>query len=58
VVADPAGFVELPWPVAVGAAECILEAEERSGRKLRIHLKGPATAQAVSLGRVLWTGEE
>jgi hypothetical protein len=58
VAADPAGFVELSWPVAVGTAECILEAEERSGRKLRIHLKGPATTQAVLLGRLLWMGEE
>ena len=51
-------FVELPWPGAAPLAECILEAEDESGRKLRIHLKGPATAQAASLGRLLWTGEE
>ena len=50
-------FVELPWPGAAPLAECILEAEDHSGRKLRIHLKGPATAQAAALGRLLWTGE-
>ena len=55
---DPCGFVELSWPGAASLAECILEAEDHSGRKLRIHLKGPATAQAASLGRLLWTGEE
>ena len=55
---DASGFVELPWPGAVPVAECILEAEDHSGRKLRIHLKGPATAQATLLGRLLWTGEE
>jgi len=54
---DPCGFVELSWPGAASLAECILEAEDHSGRKLRIHLKGPATAQAASLGRLLWTGE-
>jgi len=54
---EPAAFVELPWPGAASLAECILEAEDRSGRKLRIHLKGPATAQASWLGRLLWTGE-
>ena len=57
VAEDPSGFVELPWPGGAPLAECILEAEEQSGRKLRIHLKGPATAQAASLGRLLWTGE-
>jgi hypothetical protein len=55
---EPAAFVELPWPGAASLAECILEAEDHSGRKLRIHLKGPATAQATSLGRLLWKGEE
>jgi len=54
---DRSGFVELPWLGGAPLAECILEAEERSGRKLRIHLKGPAAAQAASLGRLLWTGE-
>ena len=50
-------FVELPWPGVAPAPECILEAEDRTGKKLRIQLKGSATAQAVSLGRILWTGE-
>ena len=54
----PGGFVELPWLGAAPIPECILEVEDHSGRKLRIHLKGPATAQAASLGRMLWTGEE
>ncbi len=55
---ERSAFVELAWPGVAPMAECILEAEDGSGRKLRIHLKGPATAQADSLGRVLWTGEE
>jgi hypothetical protein len=49
-------FVEWPWPVAAATAECLLEAEDQRGNKLRIHLKGEATAQAVSLGRMLWKG--
>jgi hypothetical protein len=56
-----AAFVELPplagfaaMPDAGPAAECTLEFEEPSGRKLRISLRGPATAQALELGRVLW----
>lgn len=51
-------FVELPWSGATLTPECILEAEDRAGKKLRIQLKGSATAQAASLGRMLWTGEE
>ncbi len=54
---DGPRFVELSWPGAALTPECILEAEGSAGRKLRIHLKGAATAQAVSLGRMLWTGE-
>ena len=54
----PAAFVELPplagLPETGPAAECTLELEEPSGRRLRISLKGPATAQALELGRVLW----
>jgi hypothetical protein len=48
------GFVELPFVGAASVPECILEAEDQSGTKLRIHLKGGATAQAMSLGRMLW----
>lgn len=59
--AAAAAFVELPplagfagMADAGPAAECTLELEEPSGRKLRISLRGPATAQALELGRVLW----
>jgi len=55
---DQSGFVELRWPGAAPIPECLLEAEDHSGRKLRIRLKGAATAQAAALGRMLWTGEE
>lgn len=47
-------FVELPFVGAAPLPECILEAEDPSGTKLRIHLKAEATAQALSLGRMLW----
>jgi hypothetical protein len=60
---NPAGddaprFVELPWVGTASTPECILEAQDQAGRKLRIHLKGQATAQAGSLGRMLWRHEE
>ena len=50
------GFVELPWLGADPLPECILEAEDGDGSKLRIHLKNAAVSQAVSLGRMLWRG--
>jgi hypothetical protein len=55
--ADAPQFLEFP-PLVVGpTAECTLELEDTSGRKLRILLKGPATTQAVALGRMLWRGD-
>lgn len=48
------GFVELP-PLPLGTtSECMLELEDPSGRKLRISLKGQATAQVLSLSQLLW----
>jgi transposase-like protein len=55
---DAPRFLELPWSGVAPVPECTLEAEDRAGRTLRIHLKGEATAQAVALSRVLWRGEE
>lgn len=49
-------FVELPWSGLPTVSECLLEAEDGEGSKLRIHLKGEAISQAVLLGRVLWKG--
>jgi hypothetical protein len=56
--AEATGFVELPWFQAAAVPECLVEAEDRLGTRLRIHLKGPATAQAASLTRMLWKDEE
>ena len=56
-VEAPPQFVELA-PLALGTtAECTLETEDAAGRKLRICLKGPATAQALQLGEMLWRGQ-
>jgi hypothetical protein len=53
---EVARFVELPWPGVPAVSECVLEAEDGDGSKLRIHLKGEAISQAASLGRMLWKG--
>ena len=55
--ADAPQFLEFPPLVVAATAECTLELEDTSGRKLRILLKGPATTQAVALGRMLWKGD-
>jgi len=47
-------FVELAPLPGGSTAECTLELEHPSGRKLRICLKGQATAQAWELGQLLW----
>lgn len=47
-------FVELPALPFANPAECTLELEEPSGRKLRIALRGQATAQAMTLSQMLW----
>jgi hypothetical protein len=54
---EGSAFVELPWRGAAEVSECILEAEDGAGRKLRIQLQGAATAQALALGRMLWEGK-
>ena len=51
----PTPFVELPrWSPGLSSGECLLELESPTGRKLRISLKGTATAQALALSELLW----
>jgi len=49
-------FVELPAAPA-GATECVIEMEKASGTKMRVHLKGVAAADVVSVSRSLWGAE-
>jgi len=46
-------FVELP-AAPVGTTECLIEMEKASGAKMRLHLKGVAAADVVSLSQGLW----
>jgi len=52
----PRAFVELITPRSGGSPECRLEMEGPRGR-MRIELKGMATAELVALSRGLWDGE-
>ena len=53
----PAGFVELPMAADRGGVECIMEADDGDGRRLRIHLKGAAGADLACLAESLWRPE-
>jgi hypothetical protein len=46
-----AAFVELSVPAAVASRECTVEPEDRSGAKMRIHLRGVEIPDVVALCR-------
>ncbi len=50
-------LVELIKPSVSGIPECTIEVEGRRGR-MRIQVKGAATAELISLSQRLWEGEE
>ncbi len=54
-VVDGATFVELTPPVR-DVSECLVELEDNSGAKMRIHLKGTKLPDLVALGRSFWGG--
>ncbi len=47
------GFLEIP--LFASAAECVLEMEDSQGARLRVELKGPATAHCEALAQALWS---
>ena len=49
-------FLELAVSPRSGAGECILEWEAVDGAKMRVHLKGVAAPDLVSLSRSFWEG--
>ena len=54
--ADPQ-FVPLPLPSPRDGPECIIEAEDGRGRRLRIQMRGCSTADLASLTGALWGAE-
>ena len=47
-------FVELARPAETSCGECILELEDVSGAKMRVHLKGVEAPDLVALSRSFW----
>ena len=53
---NEATFVELAVPSPAGRGECLLEWEDASGAKMRVHLQGVAAPDLVALSRSFWEG--
>ena len=51
---ERATFVELAGPVVPVSGECLLELEDSSGAKLRVHFKGVEPPDLVALSRSFW----
>ena len=51
---DVATFVELAGPLAAGSVECLVELEDDSGAKMRVHLKSAEAPDLVALSRSFW----
>ena len=54
---NEATFVELAVPSPAGRGEWLLEWEDASGAKMRVHLKGVPARDVAAIGRGLWQGE-
>jgi hypothetical protein len=52
--APPPAFVELAAAPFVMAGECLIEFENASGAKMRVHLKGRDMPDLAALGRDFW----
>ncbi len=51
---EVATFVELAGPLPAGSGECLVEMEDDSGAKMRVHLKGAEAPDLVALSRSFW----
>ena len=56
VTAKPPTFLEVAVPARLTTGECLLEWEDGSGAKMRVHLQGLAVPDLVALSRSFWEG--
>ena len=47
-------FLELAPPMRVGSCQCVLELEDASGAKMRVHLQGAETPDLTALSHSFW----
>ncbi|MBA7691933.1 hypothetical protein ES703_100489 [subsurface metagenome] len=50
------GFVEVGMTNGTMGGECLVEVEDGTGRKLKVHLRGASGAEAVQVAKALWEG--
>ena len=50
-------FIELSPPPLAPSTECVVEFEDGSGARMRVHLRGGVVPDLVALGRSFWSGE-
>ena len=55
--AGTSAFVELEPPSLAALGECIVEFEDATGAKMRVHLKGGDRPDLLALGRSFWNIE-
>jgi hypothetical protein len=55
--ATPVSFVEFSTAMPSSLAECLVELEDRSGKRIKIQLRGVDVATVTTLGCRLWKGE-
>jgi hypothetical protein len=47
-------FIELPSPPVAQPSECVIEFENKSGDRMRVHLKDSTAPDLITLGRSFW----
>jgi hypothetical protein len=50
-------FVELPSSSLAIASECVIELEDTTGSRMRVHLKGPNLPDVLALSRSFWNAD-
>ena len=50
------GFVEVGMANGAMGGECLVEVEDGTGRKLKVHLRGASGAEALQVVKALWEG--
>jgi hypothetical protein len=55
--AETPAFVELSPPPGSAVGECVVELEDGTGARMRIHLRGCEVPDVAALGRSFWSGE-
>ena len=56
-LAPPSTFVELPSSPLSIANECVIELEDATGSRMRVHLKGQNVPDVLALSRSFWAAD-